>query len=102
MRFLVRRIYRAFPELDRYSDEQCLRFVRATKRRLWTRLGHRIVIGVVTLLAIGGACAVCAYISERIDSYQNSVRRDVLWVELGAALVCVPMVAIASVAGFIA
>ncbi len=32
MRFLTRRIWRAFPELDRFDDARCARFVRAAHR----------------------------------------------------------------------
>jgi hypothetical protein len=45
MRIIVRRkIYRAFPELDTYPDEQCERFVRAATRSCATRLCHAAVI----------------------------------------------------------
>lgn len=40
MRILTRKIYRAFPELDEYNDERCLRFLNAAKGgkvRSWLR-----------------------------------------------------------------
>ncbi|HZW06137.1 MAG TPA: hypothetical protein VFF65_03355, partial [Phycisphaerales bacterium] len=42
MRLVTRHIWRAFPELDRFSDEQCRRFTRAARRSrpFWLRLAH--------------------------------------------------------------
>ncbi|MFN7022326.1 MAG: hypothetical protein ACK4WH_13495 [Phycisphaerales bacterium] len=53
MRLLTRRIYRAFPELDRYSDEQCERFVRAARRAFWPRVGRVAARGVGLLVWAG-------------------------------------------------
>lgn len=35
MRLITRKIWRAFPELDRFSDEQCTRFMMGAKRDWW-------------------------------------------------------------------
>ena len=35
IRLITRKIWRAFPELDRFSDEQCQRFVKAAGRQRW-------------------------------------------------------------------
>lgn len=45
MRLYVKHIWRAFPELDRFSDEQCRRFTKAARRSrpLWLRLFHWLV-----------------------------------------------------------
>jgi cytochrome c biogenesis protein CcdA len=52
MRMPLDKIYRAFPELDRFSDEQCAAYVRLAKReRLGQRLGV-IVLGLV-IFAVG-------------------------------------------------
>jgi hypothetical protein len=101
MRFLVRRIYRAFPELDRYSDEQCLRFVRATKRRFWTKWGHRGVIGVAALVAMCAAGLGCVCVTGWLEDYQNAVRRDLPWLQLSAVLACAPLLAVVPVVAFI-
>ncbi len=45
------RIYRAFPELDRFSDQECERFVELAKRREWLWHG---VMAVVALAAMVG------------------------------------------------
>lgn len=53
LRLPTRRIYRAFRELDRYSDEQCERFVRAARRAFWPRVGRVVVRGVGLLAWFG-------------------------------------------------
>ncbi|MFZ4573038.1 MAG: hypothetical protein ACOYN0_01490 [Phycisphaerales bacterium] len=54
MRLLTRKLWRAFPELDRYSDEQCRRFVRAARGSWLRRLGRGLcstAVACVPLLA---------------------------------------------------
>jgi hypothetical protein len=101
MRILVRRIYRAFPELDRYSDEQCLRFVRATRKRFWVRMGHWTIIAAVGLACFFGILVLWAYVSNELERYQNAARRDMPWLELIAVLGCVPTASIVPVASFL-
>jgi len=50
MRIPLTRVWRAFPELDRFTEEQCKRFVRAACKRGWGRHVHRALIAFVTLL----------------------------------------------------
>lgn len=55
MRLITRRIYRAFPELDRHPDEQCERFVLAARGgplRICARFIMLCVVGTVAV--IGG------------------------------------------------
>ncbi len=64
MRLLVRKLHRAFPELDAYSDEQCERFVRAAyrgKRRYLLRGSFLLIYGTVLTLfssIAGGALGI--------------------------------------------
>ena len=51
MRLITRKLWRAFPELDRFDDERCERFVETALRAKWPRL----VRGLLSVLA---ACAV--------------------------------------------
>lgn len=55
MRLITRRqIYRAFPELDRFDDERCIRFVRAANSGRW-KSARRIAIffaGVIGFFAV--------------------------------------------------
>ncbi|HVP73946.1 MAG TPA: hypothetical protein VMS30_09425 [Phycisphaerales bacterium] len=56
MRLPVSKIYRAFPELDRFSDEQCDRFVeRARLARSFENMSSVVMFSVVA--AIGLCCA---------------------------------------------
>ncbi len=48
VRFFTRKIYRKFPELDAFSDEQCERLVRAANRR-----GARFVRWLLVMLGMG-------------------------------------------------
>jgi len=54
MRIPGRKIWRAFAELDRFSDEQCARFVRAANRGFWWWCLRILVWGScgVTMLAV--------------------------------------------------
>ncbi len=50
MRILTRKLWRAFPELDRYSDEQCRRFVRAASGSVLRRLARTCVAFVASAI----------------------------------------------------
>jgi len=50
MRLITTQVYRAFPELDGYSDEQCRRFVRAAGALRLQRGLHGVAILVVAFL----------------------------------------------------
>lgn len=77
MRIPVGRIYRAFPELDRFNDEQCEMFVRAACRRGWRRHAHRLLIllaTIVSLILVGFAVAL---VTEWLDHVvQGGVERS--------------------------
>lgn len=61
VRLIRNKIYRAFPELDRFTDEQCERFVRSANSSWVRRLGRWIVVGVTSfgllILVIAGFVA---------------------------------------------
>src|SRR5207248_1782994 len=100
MRLIVRRIYRAFPELDRYSDEQCQRFVRAT-RRGWSRLFHWLLISLVSLVALGVTVAAFAYLSGLAERRVDRIIRSEAWADACLVLLCIPVASIPPLAGFI-
>jgi hypothetical protein len=61
MRLPLSKVHRAFPELDRFSDEQCGRFVRAAGRRGWRPWVHRAVLGAITFpLTVGSVYGAIA------------------------------------------
>ncbi|HZW10710.1 MAG TPA: hypothetical protein VFF69_12470 [Phycisphaerales bacterium] len=62
MRLPYSRIYRAFPELDRYTDVQCARFVDAACRSGWRRHAHRVLLAALFL----GAAVVCLLVFARL------------------------------------
>lgn len=57
VRFLTRRIDRAFPELDSYDDETCRRFVRAARRGFAWLMHAAIIFAVAVAGVVGGAWA---------------------------------------------
>jgi hypothetical protein len=89
MRLPVSKAYRAFKELDRFSDTQCVTFARAARPRGWRWLGHAIVILTVTVVGLIGMMAA-AYFGI-IDRFFRNSRFD------GPAfyLAILPMMAVA-------
>lgn len=67
MRLITRTIWRAFPELDRFGDDQCRRFVRAANSRRLARSGTWLVSLVVG--AVVAAIAFAAPIWYRSGHY---------------------------------
>ncbi len=69
MRFLTRRIYRAFPELDGYDDARCLRFLKAARRSRGAKVARGLGVFTGMLIVIGAvagvALAVQRFWSER-------------------------------------
>ena len=57
MRIPWRHIYRAFPELDAFSDAECERFVALARRREWL---WEIVTGIVAIVAMLGVYLLVA------------------------------------------
>ncbi|MDX2131383.1 MAG: hypothetical protein SFY69_04960 [Planctomycetota bacterium] len=66
MRLPMSRVYRAFPELDAFSDEQCAGFVRATKRRLGRRALRVLLQGIATVLGMACGAGVAWAYSEYV------------------------------------
>jgi methionyl-tRNA synthetase len=58
MRILTRTIWRAFPELDRFSDEQCERFVKAANARKVPKTITWCVVALVGVLVAAAAPAI--------------------------------------------
>ncbi len=58
MRILTRTIWRAFPELDRFSDEQCERFVKAANARKVPKTITWCVVALVGVLVAAAAMIV--------------------------------------------
>jgi|GEM_PF-3023421 len=86
-RLLTRQLYRAFPELDAYSDEQCKRFMKAAGRgmKAWW---HGVLFLMVAVGGLAGAIAGGAFIFGWHDDYLNRLRRDDVMVTIGAYVAC--------------
>ena len=56
MRILSRKIWRAFPELDKYDDEVCQRYIRHAQRSntLWKGVVQMIIAMLVGVVVWGG------------------------------------------------
>jgi hypothetical protein len=57
MRLIRPKVYRAFPELDRFTDEQCSRFVAAANSSWRRRLLRWTLVGLAGVMAVVAACA---------------------------------------------
>lgn len=96
MRIPLSRIYRAFPELDRFTDEQCQRFVRAACRRGWGRFLHWTAVAALVFilylitLPLSGAAMAAADDSVR---FRSGVALVLLQLLLLLLAMTVPLVA---------
>ncbi|MCC6677554.1 MAG: hypothetical protein IT436_10455 [Phycisphaerales bacterium] len=96
MRLITRRaIYRAFPELDRFEDERCARFVRAAGRGFWKHVrgytvmavGGALVAGLLYLLEWAGIAVVKALgVRGSIESWPYWIMFLAVIVPLAAGL----------------
>lgn len=74
MRLLTRRIYRAFPELDRYSDGQCERFMKAARGGRMRRMMGCVVLAVVAApLFVGSLMGVARLIEFQFGRFDPLV-----------------------------
>ena len=58
-------------ELDRFTDEQCLRFVRAANRGFWRTLGRVVLITVVSAALLVGGVVASAYVTSAFDRFES-------------------------------
>ena len=86
MRLIRNKVYRAFPELDRFSDEQCRRFVVAANSSWVRRIGRWIVVGGVSLailcVMLGGVSALGDYLEP-----SAALRSEMWMLVLGVLLI---------------
>lgn len=90
---ITRKIHRAFPELDRYSDEQCDRFVRAAGRGFFRNLfvfGACITVGAATLLCGITAAAFLEPLASRAIGDDADLRDIAAGLILFCAVVASP------------
>lgn len=83
MRIITRRrIYRAFPELDRFSDQQCewlLQRVRLSRARIAQTVASGVLAGLLGLIVMGAALvSTLRHVDERSIEIELVVR-DLAW-----------------------
>lgn len=78
MRLITRNIWRAFPELDRFSDDQCRRFVRAANARRLARGATWLVSLVVGALAATIAFSVPIWYQSAPTRWHFSINFEYL------------------------
>ncbi len=77
MRLITRKLYRAFPELDRFSDERCEQFVRAARGGIVARTLRGLLLWGLMFLVFIGSVALVATGMGWIE------RRGVRWWDSG-------------------
>lgn len=65
MRLITRRVYRAFPELDRYDDARCVRFVKAARGSLFRQGARGLILFAVGVAGVVGSIALMG-LAERV------------------------------------
>lgn len=54
MRLPLWNIYRAFPELDKFSDDACRAYVREAKRAHWLGMIGMSLVGIIVFIVVAG------------------------------------------------
>lgn len=75
MRLIARKVYRAFPELDRFSDHQCERFVRAVNRKYRSFVLRWFLVGTLSALALAASLALVEWLLYERDNGWRTYQR---------------------------
>ncbi len=102
MRLPVSKIYRAFPELDRFSDAECDRFVQlAVKDRPFqTALVTIGILALLTIAMVGGLTFFLGLFSV-LDTYAKPLRQLDMWPAAQILLIAVVLTALVYLAAFL-
>ncbi|HZW06547.1 MAG TPA: hypothetical protein VFF65_05440 [Phycisphaerales bacterium] len=79
MRVPGSKVYRAFPELDRFTDEQCCRFLKAVKRDRWLARIGRVTVIVAVFVATMLGVAVPSVIVISLLGRSGIVTAETNW-----------------------
>ena len=71
-RWVVRHIWRAFPELDTYSDDECRTFVRAVRRERILTAIRALLLAAAPISAVVGSVIIAALVYEWLEAYSLS------------------------------
>ncbi len=110
IRLPIKHLHRAFPELDSYSDEQCLRFVRASRgstrrERLTRALIHLFIIGLINVVCFLAGAGFLFWITECFFSGSPLIAtgpRMPWWEAIAVMLVLTAVVAVGPILGYLA
>lgn len=81
MRLITSKVYRAFPELDAFSDERCERFVRFTNHAWGPRLVQWTILGLASMIAV-----IAGFVAAVLGLQIVVLGREVRALALGAFL----------------
>jgi hypothetical protein len=93
MRIPLRKIYRAFPELDRFDDAQCQRFVRQAERLVLSRRVERHVLEIAAGSLAFVVVLLLGEVWRRLAGGPGSMRLLVLVPMLAAAPIIAGLIA---------
>lgn len=103
MRFPGNKIYRAFPELDRFSDEQCSRFLKAAKRDWWfARLVRALLPWIIGVIASIAGLAGLAWLGTLIPGSNRLSNSNSQWALIVTLLIGLTPVLLGMLIGLIA
>ncbi|MBX3385057.1 MAG: hypothetical protein KF768_00640 [Phycisphaeraceae bacterium] len=85
MRIATHKIYRAFPELDRFDDERCRNFVRSANRGFLRHLLPSALI-FLTFLFVAGVCGYLFALAYIILNFDPNSHPSLWWSTLGMAI----------------
>ncbi|MGD9791417.1 MAG: hypothetical protein AB7Q00_10060 [Phycisphaerales bacterium] len=95
MRLLRNKIWRAFPELDPYTDEQCQRFFKAAVGTPVVRAVRIVLVLLVGIVGVIGSLALAIYISSLLSRTRYEI-------DGFNAAVFIPLICLGPFAGIIA
>lgn len=104
-RLPTRHIYRAFPELDTYSDEQCQRFMRASRGGHVRTIIHILIILAITIAGfVGGSLFLFWFINSTTQNVpiMNLGKPAPLWQSILYVVLIIATVAFGPICGFLA
>lgn len=93
-RLPVRHVYRAFPELDGYSDEQCIRFMKAARGTMLRRA--IAILAILTIFVVGTIAGAIILLSVVNMILPSGHTRNL---QLGRGLVMLCLLLICTAAG---
>ncbi|HYC99647.1 MAG TPA: hypothetical protein VEB22_00340 [Phycisphaerales bacterium] len=88
MRLISRHIWRAFPELDRFSDDHCRRFTRAARRSrpAWLMLVHWAAQWAVLAVCVASGVAAASMVHGATIDWGRSLTVTYVWITVSGVV----------------